>query len=204
MKNCSLTVGEIRKAERVIGRTDPVMNQLVVEYGPCLLADRESRPFHILTVSIIGQQLSAKAADIIERRVADVVGLPFHPEGFIKASEDSLRGAGLSKAKAAYLQNIAGRVVDGRLDFDAFATKSNEEVVATLTEIPGIGRWTAEMFLIFGLRRPDVFSAGDTGLKRAVRALYGEGKDSAALAVGWSPYRSVASWYLWRYLDGVG
>jgi len=204
MKYSALTVGKIRKAERILRRSDPVMNRLIVGCGPCLLADRESRPFHTLAVSIIGQQLSVKAADTIERRVADVVGLPFCPEGFVKAAKDSLRGAGLSKAKASYLQDIAGRAVDGRLDFDAFAPMSNEEVVGILTEIPGVGQWTAEMFLIFGLHRPDVFSTGDAGLKRAVRVLYGESEDAAALAIGWAPYRSVASWYLWRYLDVVG
>ena len=176
------------------------MAQLVVAHGPCAIPVRELLPFKTLVTSIIGQQLSAKAADTIERRVLDIVP-SFTPDRFLAVPLDALRGAGLSSAKARYIIELAQRVSDGRLNFHDLEAMSDKDVIATLVQLPGIGRWTAEMFLIFGLRRPDVLALGDAGLQRAVRLLYGEKATLDSVGELWRPYQSVASWYLWRHLD---
>lgn len=182
------------------------MAQLIVNYGRCPLARRRRHPpFHTLASSIINQQLSTKAADTIKQRVAAFAPMPFRPEDFLAAPIGTLRTAGLSGAKAKYIRELADRVISGKIDFDALADEGDEAVIARLMEVPGIGRWTAEMFLISGLKRPDVLAVGDAGLRRAARMLYGDKEPAALLAkvgAAWRPYRSVASWYLWRHLDG--
>jgi DNA-3-methyladenine glycosylase II len=151
---------------------------------------------------IISQQLSARAAETIERRVLKLVP-DLTAEGFIGVPDASLRGAGLSSAKIRYINQLAERVTDGRLNLYAFRQVPDEKVILALTEVPGIGRWTAEMFLIFGLRRPNVLSESDAGLRRASKLLYGEGVGLESLKPRWHPFCSVASWYLWRHLDEV-
>lgn len=176
------------------------MARLVAAHGPCPLAAREFLPFQTLATSIISQQLSAKAADTIKRRVLETIP-SFTPAGFLGVSFDGLRNAGLSAAKTRYIIELAHRVSDGRLNLDALMLWADEDVITALTEIPGIGRWTAEMFLIFGLRRPDVLALGDAGLQRAARLLYGADVELKGVGQAWRPYCSVASWYLWRHLD---
>ncbi len=176
------------------------MAQLIAKHGPCSLADREFRPFQTLANSILSQQLSAKAADTIESRVNAIVP-GFTPAGFLAVSPEALRAAGLSSAKTRYIIELAQRVSDGRLNLESMPHVPDEDVIAALTELPGIGQWTAEMFLIFGLRRPDVLSIGDAGLQRAVRLLFRGEATLEHVAQLWRPYRSVASWYLWRHLD---
>lgn len=190
----------MRAAERHLSQSCEVMARLVTVHGPCPIADREFLPFQTLAASIISQQLSAKAADTIERRVLAIVS-SFTPAGFLTVPLDALRGAGLSSAKARYILELAQRVNDGWLDFDTLLRQADDDVIAALVELPGIGRWTAEMFLIFGLRRPDVLALGDAGLQRAARLLYGEDADLERVGQSWRPYCSVASWYLWRHLD---
>jgi DNA-3-methyladenine glycosylase II len=201
-----LTPKVILEAERHLTAADRVMAALIRDYGTCPLARRRSHPpFHTLASSIISQQLSTKAADTIKQRVAAFAPVPFRPEDFLNAPIGSLRTAGLSGAKARYIRELAERVTSGRLNFDLLAGEADEAVIARLMELPGIGRWTAEMFLIFGLKRPDVLAAGDAGLRRAARMLYGDKETAGLLAklgAAWSPYRSVASWYLWKHLDG--
>jgi DNA-3-methyladenine glycosylase II len=158
-------------------------------------------------VSIVSQQLSAKAADTIQGRLAQVTSTPFFlHENILSCPADKLRTAGLSSSKVRYIQELARSVADGRLSFADFEHEEDQAVVGTLVKLPGIGQWTAEMFLIFSLRRPDVLSLGDAGLQRAVKALYGGGDGESKLlnkiSDAWRPYRSVASWYLWKYLDG--
>ena len=187
-------------AERHLRQSCRVMARLIVEHGSCPLADREFRPFQTLANSIISQQLSAKAADTIERRVQAIVpGLT--PAGFLAVQPEALRTAGLSSAKARYIVELAQRVSDGRLNLEAMQEAPNADVIAALVELPGIGKWTAEMFLIFGLRRPDVLSLGDVGLQRAVRLLFGDDAKLEHVGQSWRPFCSVASWYLWRHLD---
>ncbi|NTV25898.1 MAG: DNA-3-methyladenine glycosylase 2 family protein [Chlorobiaceae bacterium] len=188
--------------------SDPVMAQLVSECGHCTLSESEYRPFHTLTRAILGQQLSSQAAESIVRRLSKVVSVPFTPENFLAVPVDLLKASGLSAPKIRYILELAGRITTGRLTMDALVHLSDEEVLKTLMEVPGIGPWTAEMFLIFGLKRPDVLSLGDAGLQRSAKMLYRESYEGekgpnllARVSTGWRPYRSVASWYLWKYLD---
>jgi DNA-3-methyladenine glycosylase II len=198
----------IRKAERHLATADPVMRRLIARHGHCPLAEREIDPFHLLANSIISQQLSTKAAAAIKQRVGELVGVPFQTQMVLSVSMEKLRGAGLSQAKARYIRELASRVSDGRLVFDAIVNEDDEEVVKVLIEAPGIGRWTAEMFMLFGLKRLDVLAVGDAGLQRAVQIFYGRGRKSNTLlprvAKAWRPYRSIASWYLWRSLEAKG
>lgn len=189
-------------AEQHLSQSCAIMARLVGAHGRCPIAERDLRPFQTLAGSIISQQLSVKAADTIERRVLEIVP-SFTPDGFLSVAFDALRGAGLSTAKTRYIIELAHRVNDGRLDFNALAQQPDEDVIAALVELPGIGRWTAEMFLIFGLKRPNVLALGDAGLQRATRLLYGADAELEAVGGAWQPYRSVASWYLWRHLDAA-
>lgn len=195
-----LSTQTLRAAEQHLSGSCEVIARLIAKHGPCSIAAREFMPFQALVTSIISQQLSAKAADTIKRRVM-VTAPNLTPAEFLVVSADVLRGAGLSFAKAKYIIELAQRVHDGRLDFNFLQCQSDENVIETLVELPGIGRWTAEMFLIFGLRRLDVLAKGDVGLQRATRLLYGEGANLENVGNRWRPYASVASWYLWRHLD---
>jgi len=188
-------------AEQHLLRSDRVMAKLVRQHGNCRLGTRAFRPFHALTTAIISQQLSVKAAETIASRVALHAPRPFEPTSILAVAPDSLRAAGLSGAKAKYIHGLARLVEEGNLDFLQIRKLHDEAAIAALTEVPGIGRWTAEMFLIFTLKRPDILSLGDAGLSRAVRVLYGEGADMQRVAERWRPFRSVASWYLWQHLD---
>ncbi len=194
-----LTTTSLKRALRHLRGVCPVMRSLIKEHGTWPIVQDEFEPFETLVRSIISQLLSVKAADTIGARVEAAVP-DFSPAGFIAVPAETLRACGLSNAKARYIKELASRVVDGRLDFDAMHALPNDEVVAALTDVPGIGRWTAEMFLIFGLKRPDVLALGDVGLQRSVRLLFGEEATLAETGTIWEPYRSVASWYLWKHL----
>ena len=190
---------------------DPVLGALVEVHGP--LTDeqrRRGRPaeaYGALLRSIVGQQLSTKAARTIYERLIDLYGgqTPA-PEQIVATDAEELRGVGLSRAKAAYLRSLAEHVIEGELELDRLNDLPDEEVIAQLTAVKGLGPWTAHMFLIFHLRRPDVLPVGDLGVRRAVQLAYGmEDLPPAAelerIAERWRPYRSLASLYLWRSLD---
>jgi len=183
------------------------MARLIAQHGHCPLAEREFEPFHMLANSIISQQLSAKAAATIKQRVGVLVGVPFQTSKVLSTSIEKLRSAGLSQAKTRYIRELAVHVTDGRLDFGAIVELEDEAVIEKLVVVPGIGRWTAEMFLLFGLKRMDVLALGDAGLQRAARHLYGKKRKSKTLlprvAEPWRPYRSIASWFLWRSLEDL-
>lgn len=196
-----LTPALLRKGYVHLRRSDPIMADLIGKHGPCTLAHRPFQPFHTLAASIISQQLSAKAADTIERRIAQLAPSPFQPKDLLRVPASRLRQAGLSSRKAAYIRELAERVTDGRLSFESLAAADSDAVVTALIELPGIGQWTAEMFLIFGLKRPDVLSLADAALQRAVRLLYGHSRQLHLVGRPWQPYSSIASWYLWRHLD---
>jgi DNA-3-methyladenine glycosylase II len=202
----TLTPALLKRAEAHLGHSDPVMAKLIRTHGLCTLAKRPFDLFHTLVVSIISQQLSAKASDTIERRIAECVPYPFNAGDMVCAPPERLREAGLSSRKVAYIQGLAERVNAGSLIYETLSAMGNDDVMASLMEIPGIGRWTAEMFLIFGLKRPDVLALGDAGLQRAVKMLYpkasANGNALEKVSERWKPYRSVASWYLWRHVDG--
>ncbi len=195
----------IRKAECHLAKADPIMKGLIAKHGHCPIAERDFEPFHMLANSIISQQLSTRAAATIKQRVGVLVGVPFQIGKVLSIAPAELRGAGLSGAKTRYIGELAAHVSDGRLDFEEIMFLNDEAAIEKLVIVPGIGRWTAEMFLLFGFKRLDVLAMGDAGLQRAARNLYGTKRKSATLfprvAGNWRPYRSIASWYLWRSLE---
>jgi DNA-3-methyladenine glycosylase II len=200
---------EMARARRVLMGRDPVLRSIILRSGPCGIATgREADIFCGLVESIVSQQLSTKAAATIYGRLRALMpegGKPT-PEGFVPLSDEALRAAGLSRQKTSYLRDLSQRVLDGSLKTDAFATLADDDVIAQLTQIKGIGRWTADMILIFRLARPDVLPVGDLGIVKAVQKAYGLRKTpdaSRLLKIGepWRPYRSIASWYLWRSLE---
>lgn len=193
---------DMHAAERRLCQSSEVMAKLVANHGTCRLADSNFPPFQTLVTSIISQQLSTKAANAIGKRVLELVPM-CTPHGFLAVSHQAMRQAGLSMAKTTYIIELATRVNDGRLNLDALRCQPDEDVIANLTQLPGIGRWTSEMFLIFGLHRPDVLAIGDAGLQRAARLLYGDSVELENVGQVWKPYRSVASWYLWQHLDSI-
>ena len=199
----------IRSAEKHLSRKDQALAALIRRHGPCTLGAKKRDPFHTLATSIISQQLSSKAADTIASRVETLVGSRgrLKPEHLRKATQEQLRGCGLSNSKAKWLLAIAQTTHSGALSFRSLASMSEADAVKTLDALPGVGQWTAEMFLIFALDKLDIFSMGDVGLRRAVNRLYNGGRKlsdrrTQELAERWAPYRSVASWYLWRMTDG--
>ena len=203
----ALNAKSIRAAEIFLSAADPVMAELIArQSGRGLQSRKPEPPFHALTVSIINQQLSMKVADVIERRVAQLVSPPFSAKAMARVPPQKLRAAGLSGRKAQYLGELARRVLSGAIPVDEFPYMQDEEVMESLVAAPGIGRWTAEMFLMFALGRPDVISPGDAALCRAARRLYGRrfrGDDAEVLLKAgkkWRPHRTVACWHLWRSL----
>jgi len=196
-----------------LARRDRVLKKLIARY-PDIHLKRRSDPFTTLARAIVGQQISVKAADTIWQRFVATVA-PEHrtrafprlsPAAVAGAPAAALRGCGLSQRKTEYLTDLAGHFVSGHLDPRRWKKIDDEALIAALVDVKGIGRWTAEMFLIFHELRPDVLPVGDIGLQRAVALHYhgGERVDAAAireLAVRWQPWRSVATWYLWRSLD---
>jgi len=187
---------------------DPILNQLVKKYGaPKKLKDRTEYLYEELVESIIGQQLSGKAADAIFKRfLALYDGNSFpHPEQLLKTDDEKLRSAGMSYSKASYIKNVAQAFRDKTLNVEALKKMNDEEVKKELTKIKGVGNWTAEMILIFTFKREDVFSLGDAGLRRAIKNLYDieKNEDILKLSEKWKPKRSYACWYLWRSLNNT-
>ena len=162
--------------------------------------------FASLAEAIVYQQLHGKAAATIFKRLTDLTGLPLAPPGILKLSEEQLRSAGLSKQKLSYLRDLASKAHSGEVDFARLPDLADEEVIKHLTRIKGIGVWTAHMFLMFSLRRPNVLPTGDLGIQMAIRKHYRKRKlpkpaQMEKIAKPWEPYRSVACWYLWRSMD---
>src|SRR5207248_4610953 len=154
------------------------------------------------------QQLNGRAALTIWNRLAEKAGSPVTPEGILKLRTPTLRKIGLSQQKASYIRDLAKRTASGELNFDALPALTDEEVIATLTRVKGIGEWTAHMFLIFALRRPNILPTGDYGVRAAMKKAYRMRhlpslKRMQKIAKSWHPYCSVAAWYLWRSLDVV-
>ena len=201
----TLTPAAVRIARQEIAAADAVMAALIARLPP-LKPRRTEPPFHTIATSIINHQLSQKAAAAIEKRLALLTPPPFSP-ALTRQPRPALRQAGLSGNKIDYLHGLAAAEADGLLDIKSLRKLSDDDLIQTLVSIRGVGRWTAEMFLIFGLRRTDVLSLGDAGLRRAARKLYGKrfrGDDAAVLekaAARWRPWRTVGCYYLWRSLD---
>ena len=187
---------------------DPVMADLIRRAGPCRLAvTRAADPFFLLLRAIVSQQLSTKAAATIFGRLCALFpgGAPT-PARLLALDEATLRGVGLSANKARFVRDLASRVRDGRLDLKALDTCDDATALASLTAVLGIGTWTAEIFLLFQLHRPDILPVGDLGLLTAMQRVYKlrarpTPERALKLAEAWRPHRSVAAWYLWRSLE---
>ncbi|WP_255149263.1 DNA-3-methyladenine glycosylase family protein [Halorarius halobius] len=183
-------------------REDPELGPLVEEHGPIDL-DPADEPFERLVVSVINQQLSTESAAAIRERVFEQCEVT--PAGMLAADETVLREAGLSSQKTEYVRNLAREFEAGRLSRERLAAMSNDEAVAALTEVKGVGTWTAKMALVFVLAREDVFPVEDLGIRKAMAVLYGFEEDEREAMVEhaerWRPYRSYASRYLWRAVD---
>src|SRR5689334_8024383 len=199
---------QIRQAESHLSAVDPVLAPLIRRHGPCTLGQKARDPFHILCTSIISQPLSTKAADTIQGRVEVLVKAKPHlkPAHFLDVPHQALRGCGLSNAKAKWIVEIARRTHAGEFSFRRLVKLDDEAAIEMLDALPGIGRWSAEMYLMFALARLDIFAMDDLGLRRSANRLYAKGRklgDRRTLAItkAWAPYRSVASWYLWRLGD---
>ena len=197
------------KATAALRKSDPVLRELIDEVGPLgdFFAGRPTDHYGMLVRSIAGQQLSTRAAAAIYARLLDRFGgHPPTPEEVLADDPDELRtAAGLSHAKVRYLRSLAEHILDGSLQLDRLSALPDDEVMAALTAVSGIGPWSAQMFLMFHLRRPDVLPSGDLGIRRAVMIRYGlpaMPKPAEVDAIGerWRPYRSLASMYLWRSL----
>lgn len=197
-------------------RRDPVLAQLIKKHGPCgLAAAQRADHFTALVRAITGQQLSTKAASTIFNRLVGLMPGGLTPEALAALSDDQFRSVRMSRQKLAYFRDLCEKVASGALPLrrpgspdgvDPLDAMTDEEVITALTQVKGIGRWTAEMFLMFRLHRPDVLPVDDLGIVNAVRNVYGLRKKPTAdrirkIGDAWRPYRSVASWYLWRSLD---
>src|SRR5579863_9467388 len=195
----------MRKAIHHLKKSDPVLRAIIERVGPCRMEFGEPE-FCSLAEAIVYQQLNGKAAVTIFNRFAALAGEPLAPEGILKLSDEQLRSVGLSKQKSAYLKDLSAKTAGGLLDFARLPALSDEEVMKHLTQVKGIGEWTAHMFLIFSLRRPNVLPTGDYGVQVAIKKHYKKRKlpkpdVMEKIARPWVPYRSVACWYLWRSLD---
>jgi DNA-3-methyladenine glycosylase II len=224
----------MRKAVLYLKKSDPVMRAIIERIGPYRMEFGEP-VFHSLAEAIIYQQLNGKAAVTIFNRFAALAGNPLTPEGILKLTPEQMRSVGLSKQKSTYLLDMAERAHRGELDFTRLPEMTDDEVIKHLTQVKGVGVWTAHMFLMFTLRRQNVLPIGDFGIRMAMYKNYLEKKAAPAVAArakkngkpakasarkakpvkiilpnpeqmekiakAWEPYRSVASWYLWRSLD---
>jgi DNA-3-methyladenine glycosylase II len=214
----------VQKALAHLKKSDPVMRSIIERVGAYRI--EYGRPeFHSLAEAIIYQQLNGKAAVTIFNRFAALAGEPLTPEGILKLNDEQMRAVGLSKQKSSYLKDLALKTASGLLDFARLPDLSDEEVIEHLTQVKGIGVWTAHMFLMFSLRRANILPTGDFGIRMAMHQHYldrqhGRSSKKAGanskrkkkiklptpeqmekIAASWHPYRSVACWYLWRSLD---
>lgn len=195
----------MRKAINHLKKSDPVLATIIKRVGPYRM-EYGPPEFHSLAEAIVYQQLNGKAAITIFKRFAALTGEPVTPEGILKLKPEQLRSVGLSKQKSSYLFDMAERARRGELDFTKLPDLSDEEVIEHLTQVKGVGVWTAHMFLMFTLRRPNVLPTGDFGVQMAIKKHYNKRKlpkpaQMEKIARPWEPYRSVACWYLWKSLD---
>ena len=205
-----MTTVDYARAARALSRRDPVLADLVRRHGACGLATRQHPdPFQALVRAIVSQQLSTKAAATIASRFVALFGGTFPtPRQVDKAADAELRAVGLSFQKISYLRDLCRRIQEGSLPLAHLADLGDEEVIAALIEVKGIGRWTAEMFLMFRLQRPDVLPVGDLGILKAVQKHYRlrqlpTPERLHRIGETWRPYRSIACWYLWASLDNT-
>jgi DNA-3-methyladenine glycosylase II len=195
------------RAKRALARRDPVM-AAIMRAHPKIFLVRRGEPFMTLARAIVGQQISVKAAQSVWDRVVACVGGEVSPQTVLGRQRPVLRACGLSDRKTEYICDLAQHFANGSIHVHRWPEMSDEEIIAELVEVRGIGRWTAEMFLIFSLLRPDVFPLDDLGLQKGIRVAYFSNRKVALstmrrIGERWRPWRSVATWYLWRSLDPV-
>ena len=211
----SFSAQHVKAARLHLRRSDPKLGAIIKAVGPFTTKARRDR-FGTLVRSIVSQQIATAAATAIKGRLEVAIkenrktipkrGQPYCPETILNFSIDELRGIGLSRQKATYIQSLAQHVVDGDVDLSKMGKLDNEAVIESLIQVKGIGRWTAQMFLIFSLARMDILPVDDLGVKTAVRNTYGldelpDKKTMEKIAEPWRPYASIASWYMWRSLE---
>ena len=197
----------MRKAILHLKKSDAKLKALIERIGPYRM-DYRDPVFESLARSIVFQQLSGKAAGTIFNRLVAALD-PVHgccPDEILRQTPEQLRALGLSGQKAAYLRDLAEHTVNGVIQFDGLDDLPDEEIIARLTKVKGVGVWTVQMFLMFALRRPDVWATNDLGIRAGLKKLYDlpelpKPREMEEMAAPWRPYRSVASWYLWRSLD---
>jgi DNA-3-methyladenine glycosylase II len=192
-------------AKRSLARRDPVLARIMRAH-PKVSMTRRGEPFMTLARAIVGQQISVKAAQSVWNRVCECVGA-ITPENVLARKRPQLRACGLSDRKVEYIADLAQHFADGRIHVHRWPEMPDEAIIEELVAVRGIGRWTAEMFLMFNLLRPDVFPLDDLGLRKGIEVNYFKRKPALSsmrrLGESWRPYRSVATWYLWRSLDPV-
>jgi DNA-3-methyladenine glycosylase II len=194
-----------RKAINHLRTADPVLAAIIERVGACRMEFGEPT-FHALAESILYQQLNGRAAATIMDRFTALAGDPLTPKGILKLSDAEMRGVGLSRQKTSYLRDLAEKTQEGLLQFDRLPGMTEKEVIEHLTQVKGVGVWTAHMFLMFTLRHPDILPTGDYGVQAAMKKHYKKRKwpkpdVMMKIAKNWAPYRSIACWYLWRSLD---
>jgi DNA-3-methyladenine glycosylase II len=203
-----MTVNDYARARRHLMRRDPELGEIIRRVGACRLqAYRDGDLFSALVETIVSQQLSTRVADVIFGRVCALCGTGASPSpgAMLALTIDQLRAAGLSTPKARYVHGLATAVAEGELSLDTLEHLPDDEVIASLSTIKGIGRWSAQMILLFRLNRPDVWPTGDLGIVRALERHHGLRKTPSIarlerLGDRWRPYRSIAAWYLWQSL----
>jgi DNA-3-methyladenine glycosylase II len=208
MSNTTSWEGQLRIAQDHLATADPILKQLIARFGDCQLAPHTNY-YGELVSAIIGQQLSEKAGATIYKRFLTLFDgkLP-SPEQILTTDTEAIRGIGCSYSKVGYMKDLAQHIIDGRLDLAHIATLPNDIVIEQLVAVKGIGEWSAHMFMMFSLGRLDILPTGDLGVRKAMMNLYGLPElpkhvvmHEIALTRGWTPYQSVASWYMWQSLD---
>jgi len=199
----------MRRALNPPKSSDPVLAAIIERVGPCQIKLAYREPdFRALVRSIVFQQLNGKAATTIFNRLVEAAGGTVTPESMRNLTVAEMRRVGLSKQKTSYIRDLADHAIEGRVDFAALSAMTDAEVIAALTQVKGIGVWTAHMFLMFALRRENILPTADYGIRSAIRKAYRKRKMPDAktiekLAKKWHPYCTVACWYLWRSLDAT-
>jgi DNA-3-methyladenine glycosylase II len=195
----------MRKAINHLKQSDPILAAIIAQVGPCRMGYGDPT-FESIAETILYQQLNGRAAETIMNRFAALAGDPLTPKGILALTDAQMREVGLSRQKTSYLRDLSEKTNSGLLNFSQLNKQPDDEVIKHLTQVKGIGVWTAHMFLMFSLRRPDILPTGDYGIQMAMKKFYRKRKlpkpaVMEKIARPWSPYRSVACWYLWRGLD---
>lgn len=204
-----MTPEEFAKARRALMRRDPVLGRIIKQHRKRSLLDAPALdPFPALVRTITAQQISTKAAATIHSRLTASMPKGVTPAALLGLTDDQFRQAGLSRQKIGYLRDLASKVETGELPVGSLHELDDEAVIEAIVKVKGLGRWSAEMFLMFRLRRPDVLPVGDLGIVTAIVRLYGLRKKPKAARIikigeAWRPYRTVACWYLWRSLENT-